>query len=66
MCLLSVGTELRIKQCCGSLRFQAPGSLWGSTVALSELSYSAIVERPVPIDMRAVKARRRFPIALDV
>lgn len=47
-------------------RNPAQGSLWESTVTLSEPFFTEIVERPVPIDMRALKALRKSPMALDV
>lgn len=40
--------------------------LWRSTVTLSTDFFEEIVERPVPIDMRALKALKRSPMALDV
>ena len=41
-------------------------ALWQSTVSLSELFYREVVEHPVPIDMRALKALKRSPMALDM
>ena len=41
-------------------------ALWSSTVTLSEPFFSMLVERPVPIDMRALRALRRSPLALDL
>jgi hypothetical protein len=41
-------------------------SLWQSTVTLGEPFFNEIIERPVPVDMRALKALRRSPMALDV
>ncbi|WP_338204293.1 replication protein RepA [Candidatus Nephthysia bennettiae] len=40
-------------------------ALWHSTVTLSERFFESITHRPVPIDMRALKALRRSPMALD-
>jgi hypothetical protein len=40
-------------------------SLWQSTVTLGEPFFREITERPVPVDMRALKALRRSPLALD-
>ncbi len=40
--------------------------LWKSTVTLSTDFFDEIVERPVPIDMRALKALKRSPLALDI
>lgn len=40
--------------------------LWQSTVNLSEPFFNEIIERPVPIDMRALKALKKSPMALDV
>jgi hypothetical protein len=40
-------------------------ALWHSTVTLSERFFESITHRPVPIDMRALRALRRSPLALD-
>jgi hypothetical protein len=40
--------------------------LWRSTVTLSEQFFNEVVDRPVPIDMRAIKALKRSPMALDI
>ncbi|RME85933.1 MAG: pirin [Zetaproteobacteria bacterium] len=47
---------------------RAPGqrSLLPSEVVLSEEFFEEIVEHPVPLDMRALKALRRSPMALDI
>ena len=42
------------------------GSLWESTVVLSEKFFTEITENPVPIDLRALTALKRSPLALDV
>jgi Plasmid encoded RepA protein len=42
------------------------GSLWQSAVTLTEPFFTEIVERPVPVDMRALKALKRSPMALDL
>jgi hypothetical protein len=41
-------------------------ALWASTVQLSERFYQTAVERPVPVDVRALRALRRSPLAIDV
>ena len=41
-------------------------ALWLSTVTLSYDFFNEIVDRPVPIDMRALKALKRSPLALDI
>jgi cellulose biosynthesis protein BcsQ len=41
-------------------------TLWGSWIKLGEKFYSAIVAAPVPVDMRALKALKRSPLALDL
>ena len=41
-------------------------ALWKSSVVLSENFYKEIIDRPVPIDMRAVKALKKSPMALDI
>jgi len=40
--------------------------LWRSTVTLTEAFYREVIEHPVPIDMRAIRALKRSPMALDV
>ena len=40
--------------------------LWKSTVTLSEHFFNEIIDKPVPIDMRAVKALKQSPMALDI
>ena len=40
--------------------------LWKSTVTLSEHFFSEVIDRPVPIDMRAIKALKQSPMALDI
>ncbi len=41
-------------------------NLWGSWVELSEDFYQAITAAPVPLDLRALKALKRSPLALDL
>lgn len=40
--------------------------LWRSSVTLSEKFFNEVLDRPVPIDMRAMKALKRSPMALDI
>jgi hypothetical protein len=40
--------------------------LWKSTVILTEPFYKEIIDRPVPIDMRGIKALKKSPMALDI
>jgi len=40
--------------------------LWKSTVTLGNRFFNEIVDRPVPVDMRALKALKRSPLALDI
>ena len=40
--------------------------LWKSTVTLGNSFFNEIVDRPVPVDMRALKALKRSPLALDI
>ena len=40
--------------------------LWKSTVTLGNTFFNEIIDRPVPIDMRALKALKRSPLALDI
>jgi len=44
----------------------AQSSLWKSSINLTETFYKEIVDRPVPIDMRAIKALKKSPMALDI
>jgi len=39
---------------------------WKSTITLSEQFFNEIIDRPVPIDMRAIKALKQSPLALDI
>lgn len=41
-------------------------ALWQSTVKLSDPFFQQIVDRPVPIDMRVIKALKKSPLALDL
>ncbi|MGE3550926.1 MAG: replication protein RepA [Geobacter sp.] len=47
---------------------QAPdqAGLWQSNVTLDEAFYKEIITSPVPVDLRALKALRRSPLALDL
>ena len=40
--------------------------LWKSTVTLSTDFFNEIIDRPVPVDLRALKALRQSPMALDI
>lgn len=40
--------------------------LWKSTVTLSTDFFNEVIERPVPVDMDALKALKRSPMALDI
>ena len=40
--------------------------LWKSTVTLTDKFFNEIIERPVPVDMAALKALKRSPMALDI
>lgn len=42
------------------------GALWESTVTLTHSFFDEIINNPVPIDMGALKALRRSPMALDI
>lgn len=39
---------------------------WKSSVTLSETFFNEIIDRPVPIDMRALAALKKSPLALDI
>lgn len=40
--------------------------LWQSTVTLTEGFYREVIEHPIPVDMRAIRALKRSPMALDI
>lgn len=40
--------------------------LWQSSVKLSETFYNEIIEHPIPVDMRAIRALKKSPLALDI
>ncbi len=40
--------------------------LWGSSVKLDREFFEAIIASPVPVDVRALKALKRSPLALDL
>lgn len=42
------------------------GTLWNSWVELGEKLFEAIIAAPVPVDVRALKALKRSPLALDL
>ena len=41
-------------------------ALWRSSVTLTEPFFREIVDHPIPVDMRAIKALKRSPMALDI
>lgn len=41
-------------------------ALWLSEVELDDAFFQAIIERPVPLDMRALRALKRSPLGLDL
>jgi hypothetical protein len=41
-------------------------ALWGSSIDLSESFYKEVVDRPVPIDLRAIRALKSSSMALDI
>lgn len=41
-------------------------ALWGSWIQLGEDFYAAVTAAPVPVDMRALRALKRSPLALDL
>jgi hypothetical protein len=49
-----------------SVRAPDQGALWGSWIELGELFYTALTSAPVPVDMRALRALKRSPLALDL
>jgi hypothetical protein len=49
-----------------SVRDPGQAALWGSWIELGEKFFEAITTAPVPLDMRALKALKRSPLALDL
>jgi hypothetical protein len=49
-----------------SLKDPQHAALWGSWIELGEDFFVAITAAPVPLDMRALKALKRSPLALDL
>ena len=47
-------------------KFPEERTLWKSTVTLGEHFYKELIEHPVPLDMRALRALRKSPLALDI
>ena len=41
-------------------------ALWQSSVRLSETFYNEVIAHPIPVDMRAIKALKKSPLALDI
>lgn len=41
-------------------------ALWQSTVTLSKDFFEEVIDRPVPVDMRAMQVLKRSPMALDI
>lgn len=40
--------------------------LWRSSVVLSEHFFNEVIDRPVPIDMRAIRTLKKSPLGLDI
>jgi hypothetical protein len=40
--------------------------LWGSWIELGQDFYQAVIASPVPVDVRALRALKRSPLALDL
>jgi Plasmid encoded RepA protein len=49
-----------------SPRDPTQAALWGSWIELGERFFEAITAHPIPLDMRALKALKRSPLALDL
>lgn len=47
-------------------RESAQGALFQSWVKLTDTFYQQVTERPVPIDLRAIRALKKSPLALDL
>jgi hypothetical protein len=48
------------------VRHPSQGSLWNSWIRLGEDFYKALIALPIPVDMRALRALKRSPLALDL
>lgn len=44
----------------------AQAGLWKSSVTLSEAFFKEVIDRPVPIDLRALQALKQSPMGLDI
>lgn len=40
--------------------------LWKSAVTLSENFFNEVIDKPIPVDMRAMRALKKSPMALDI
>ena len=40
--------------------------LWESSVKLSETFFAEVIAHPIPVDMRAIRALKKSPLALDI
>ena len=49
-----------------SPRDPSQAALWGSWIELGEKFFRAVIAAPIPLDMRALKALKRSPLALDL
>lgn len=65
-----IADHVKLKEASGDYLWkpQAPEDMgkWKSEVRLSENFFREIVDRPVPIDLRAYKALRKVPLAMDI
>jgi hypothetical protein len=41
-------------------------ALWGNEIVLSERFYQEVTRRPIPLDLRALRALKRSPLGLDL
>jgi hypothetical protein len=51
---------------CGGITPSHRRRLWKSTVTLSAEFYKEIIEHPIPINMRILKALKRSPLGIDL
>jgi Plasmid encoded RepA protein len=49
-----------------NLKEPEQGTLWGSWIELGEKFFEAIIAAPVPVDLRALRALKKSPLALDL
>lgn len=49
-----------------NLKDREQGTLWNSWIELGEDFYNSIISWPIPVDLRAIKALKHSPLAIDL